>query len=135
MAAVPGEKPQVAEAPPNTRIFRFGLFELNTSDLLLRKDGRIQPRLREQSLQLLLVLLDRPGEVVSREQLHKEPWTQYRNQPASKRAGRFRNQSAIHRDAATARLPLYRARWSPRREHRENIRRSSWRRITCRKFA
>jgi cholera toxin transcriptional activator len=56
------------------RVFRFGIFELRDSTGELRKDGRIEPRLRDQSLQLLVSLLERPREVVTREELHRRLW-------------------------------------------------------------
>lgn len=56
------------------RIFRFGIFELDDSTGEVRKDGRAEPRLRDQSLQILLSLLERPQEVVTREELRQRLW-------------------------------------------------------------
>ncbi len=56
------------------RVFRFGIFELDDSTGELRKDGKIKPRLRDQSLQVLVSLLERPREVVTREELHRRLW-------------------------------------------------------------
>ena len=56
------------------RIFRFGIFELDDSTGEVRKDGRAEPRLRDQSLQILLSLLERPQEVVTREELRERLW-------------------------------------------------------------
>lgn len=64
----------MSETTRNARSFRFGLFELDSRTLVLRKDGRTEPRLREQSLQVLLVLLDRPGQIISREELSRMLW-------------------------------------------------------------
>jgi DNA-binding winged helix-turn-helix (wHTH) protein len=64
----------LSETTRNARIFRFGLFELDSRTLVLRKDGRTEPRLREQTLQVLLVLLNRPGQIVSREELSRMLW-------------------------------------------------------------
>jgi cholera toxin transcriptional activator len=40
----------------------------------LRKDGKARPRLQGQPLEVLLHLLDRPGEVVTREELRQRLW-------------------------------------------------------------
>jgi DNA-binding winged helix-turn-helix (wHTH) protein len=47
---------------------RFGQFELNLSEEKLLKKG-LPVRLENQPLQILAALLDRPGELVSREEL------------------------------------------------------------------
>jgi len=56
------------------RVFRFGIFELDAATGELRKDGKARPRLQGQPLELLLQLLERPGEVVTREDLRKRLW-------------------------------------------------------------
>lgn len=55
-------------------VYRFGVFELNGSTGELRKDGLVEPRLRDQSLRVLLTLLERPREVVTREELRQRLW-------------------------------------------------------------
>jgi DNA-binding winged helix-turn-helix (wHTH) protein/Tol biopolymer transport system component len=57
---------------PN-RLVHFGVFELDTKAGELRRNGS-RVRLQEQPLQVLLVLLEHPGEIVSREQLRKRLW-------------------------------------------------------------
>ena len=52
---------------------RFGVYELNPDALELHKHG-VSVRLQEQPLQVLTALLERPGEVVSREQLQERIW-------------------------------------------------------------
>jgi cholera toxin transcriptional activator len=54
--------------------FRFGIFELDRNSCELRQDGKLKPRLREQTLQVLLTLLERPQEVVTRQELRKRLW-------------------------------------------------------------
>ena len=55
------------------RIVRFGAFEVDTLSGELRKGGRkIRPP--EQSFQVLALLLDRAGEVVTREELRQRLW-------------------------------------------------------------
>src|SRR5215831_10517618 len=52
---------------------RFGLFELDLRRRELRKEGR-RIRLQEQPFQILQMLLESPGEVVSREEIRKRLW-------------------------------------------------------------
>jgi DNA-binding winged helix-turn-helix (wHTH) protein len=60
-------------AARNSR-FRFGLFELDGATGELRNDGKARPRLQGQPLEVLLQLLTRPGEVVTREELRTLLW-------------------------------------------------------------
>lgn len=54
-------------------VFRFGLFEANsTSNTLTR--GSLQVKIQDQPFQLLMLLLQRPGEVVTREELRLSLW-------------------------------------------------------------
>ena len=52
---------------------RFGVFEMDFETGELRKHG-MQVRLQKQPFQVLTVLLEHAGEVVSREELQKELW-------------------------------------------------------------
>ena len=54
-------------------LIRFGSFEVDLHSGELRKHG-IRVRLQEQSFQVLQVLLERPGEVLSRAELQKKIW-------------------------------------------------------------
>jgi TolB-like protein len=54
-------------------LVRFGAFELDQQARELRKDGT-RLRLQEQPLQLLQILLEHPGTVVSREELQTRIW-------------------------------------------------------------
>ena len=51
----------------------FGEFELDVRAGELRKGG-LRIRLQEQPLQILLMLLEHPGEVVTREEVRKRLW-------------------------------------------------------------
>ena len=62
------------ETPNQNRHFRFGIYELDGSTGELRKDGKSRPRLQGQPLEVLLHLLNRPGEVVTREDLRQRLW-------------------------------------------------------------
>ena len=64
----------VAEIPNPSRVFRFGLYEFDGTTGELRKDGKARPRLPGQPLEVLLYLLDRSGEVVTREELRQRLW-------------------------------------------------------------
>jgi cholera toxin transcriptional activator len=64
----------MAEMPSPNSVFRFGLYELEVHTGELRKDGKVRPRLQGQPLEVLLVLLGSPGEVVTREQLRQRLW-------------------------------------------------------------
>src|SRR5262244_1311629 len=54
---------------------RFGLFEVDLSAGVLEREGR-KIRLQEQPFQILTLLLERPGEVVTREELRQKLWQQ-----------------------------------------------------------
>jgi DNA-binding winged helix-turn-helix (wHTH) protein len=54
-------------------IFRFGVYEADPESGELRKAG-IRLRVQEQPFQVLLVLLERPSEVVTREELRQKLW-------------------------------------------------------------
>jgi TolB-like protein/DNA-binding winged helix-turn-helix (wHTH) protein/Flp pilus assembly protein TadD len=62
----------VASAIPGA-VFRFGVFEADVSAGELRRNGH-KLRLSEQPLQILLMLLERPGEIISREELRGRLW-------------------------------------------------------------
>ena len=64
----------MAESSPQNRTFRFGLYELDGNTGELRKDGKSRPRLLGQPLEVLLRLLERPGEVITREELRERLW-------------------------------------------------------------
>lgn len=53
--------------------FRFGVFDLDTKTGELRKEGRIV-HLRNQPFQVLCVLLDRAGELVTRDEIKTALW-------------------------------------------------------------
>ena len=63
-----------AGLPVAASILRFGPFELDRRSGELRKGGCLI-KLQEQPFQLLLALLERPGEVVLREELRRRLWS------------------------------------------------------------
>lgn len=58
---------------PRKAIHRFGAYELDTRTRELRKNG-MRIRCQEQPLQVLVVLLERPGELLTREELRQRVW-------------------------------------------------------------
>lgn len=57
----------------NLRIARFGTYEVDLAAGQLRKAG-LRIRLQDHPFQILRVLLERPGEVVTREELQRRLW-------------------------------------------------------------
>jgi TolB-like protein/Flp pilus assembly protein TadD len=55
------------------RTFRFGIFEADFKGRVLRKGG-MQLRLQEKPFQILELLLERPGELVTRQELRHRLW-------------------------------------------------------------
>src|ERR1700736_1724155 len=56
-----------------TRIIQFGVFEVDQRAGELRRNGA-RVKLQEQPFQILALLLERPGEVVTREELQSKLW-------------------------------------------------------------
>jgi eukaryotic-like serine/threonine-protein kinase len=56
-----------------SRLVRFGVFEIDLRSGELRKSG-VRLNLQQQPLQLLSVLLEQPGELVTREELRRRLW-------------------------------------------------------------
>ena len=59
--------------PQLTGVIRFGVFEVEPQTGILRKHG-VRIRLQEQPFRVLLILLERRGEAVTREELHQKVW-------------------------------------------------------------
>ena len=60
-------------SPAKPNIVSFGAYEFNPYSGELRKEG-MRVRLEGQPLAILQMLLDRPGELVTREELQKKLW-------------------------------------------------------------
>src|SRR6202049_624425 len=56
-----------------TRMVQFGIFEVDLRAGELRRNGS-RVRLQEQPFQILALLLERPGEAVTRDQLRTRLW-------------------------------------------------------------
>jgi len=113
---------------------RVGAFELDLHARELR-DGATRVRLQGQPFEILRVLLERPGHVVTRDELQRRLWPggtfvdfEHSLNAAIKRLrealGGFRSLAAIHRDAAAPRLPVHRGRSVKKRPLMAHRRRS-----------
>jgi Tol biopolymer transport system component/DNA-binding winged helix-turn-helix (wHTH) protein len=63
----------MSDPAANPKSLRFGLFELDLEARELRKSG-LRIKLQDQPFQILAMLLERPGEIVNREELQKRLW-------------------------------------------------------------
>jgi TolB-like protein/DNA-binding winged helix-turn-helix (wHTH) protein/Tfp pilus assembly protein PilF len=57
----------------SARIVRFGIFEVDLNTLELRKHG-LRLKLPEQPFHILAMLLERPGEIITRDELRNRLW-------------------------------------------------------------
>src|SRR5579863_9161728 len=55
------------------RILRFGMYEFRPDTQELRKDGT-RIRVQTKPLQILRMLIERPGDLITREELQRELW-------------------------------------------------------------
>jgi DNA-binding winged helix-turn-helix (wHTH) protein len=65
----------VTEPKRAGRTFRFGLFELDEDSGDLRKEGKLLPGLRDQAFRILLMLLERSRNLVTRDELRERLWS------------------------------------------------------------
>lgn len=61
------------EATQGAGVHRFGAFEINVASGELRKNGT-RLKLSGQPFQVLASLIERAGEIVTREELHSKLW-------------------------------------------------------------
>src|ERR1700680_1852518 len=62
------------EPPRPTSVVRFGTYEVSLQSGEVRKAG-LRIRVQQQPMKLLQILLEHPGEVVTREELRTRVWT------------------------------------------------------------
>lgn len=67
------EQPTVGETRSTTEIVRFGVFEVDLRSGELRKQGA-RVKLQEKPFQALMLLLERAGQIVTREELRQHLW-------------------------------------------------------------
>lgn len=65
--------PSMERALASANIFRFGLFEADAAGGTLTRSG-LRVKVQDQPFRVLLVLLERPGEIVTREELRQRLW-------------------------------------------------------------
>jgi eukaryotic-like serine/threonine-protein kinase len=65
----------VAEQASSNRVVRFGSFEADLREGRLTKSG-IRIRLQDQPFQILALLLERPGQLVTRDEIRHKLWAQ-----------------------------------------------------------
>lgn len=61
--------------PSQRRLFRFGLYEADVRSGELRKNG-VKQKIQGQPFEVLVALLERPNEVVTRDELRERLWPQ-----------------------------------------------------------
>ena len=59
-------------------LIRFGAFEVDAQSGELRRDGK-KVKIQEQPFQVLILLVERPGEVLTREELARRLWSEQTN--------------------------------------------------------
>jgi DNA-binding winged helix-turn-helix (wHTH) protein len=67
------KNPALASSPARLGVFRFGVFEFNTQTRELRKHG-LKIRLEPQAFEVLSLLLERPGQIRTQEELQQRLW-------------------------------------------------------------
>lgn len=70
---VRAQEEPVATDTRSPRFVRFGVFEIDLKNRELRKRG-LKIRLQQQPFEVLVALLERPGEVVTRDELRERIW-------------------------------------------------------------
>src|SRR4029077_11464142 len=63
----------VEKAIQNAQVIRFATFEVDLRSGELRKNG-VRLKLSDQPFQVLAILLEQPGQVVTRDELQKRLW-------------------------------------------------------------
>lgn len=65
--------PAMLQAASPVHSFRFGLFEADVSQKTLTRNG-VRVKIQDQPFRVLMLLLERPGEIISREALRQHLW-------------------------------------------------------------
>ena len=106
-----------------SNVVRFDCYEVDLASGRLCKRG-VRIPLRDKSVALLTALLERPGELVTRDDLRHRLWRRrrfcrFRQQPEhrpgtfARGAERLCRAPPLHRDTPQARLPFHRCRYIP----------------------
>jgi DNA-binding winged helix-turn-helix (wHTH) protein len=65
--------PSMLPGSSSGRVYRFGLFEVDPSSGVLTRKG-IRIKIQEQPLRVLVLLLERAGDVISRDEMRQRLW-------------------------------------------------------------
>jgi hypothetical protein len=103
----------MATTPSQHQVIKFGIFEVDLAAGEVRKAG-VRQKLAGQPFQVLQALLERPQEIVTREELRERLWpgntfVEEGGQPGAGGIGRLGGKSAFYRDGAAKGLSVYRA--------------------------
>src|SRR5580765_8879168 len=63
----------MSSSPLSVEVVRFGQYEVNVRSRELRREGA-SVRLPDQSFEVLVMLLERPGELIGREEIRNRLW-------------------------------------------------------------
>jgi len=74
-ARIPSRTVEMPETGTESATIRFGVFEVDSKSGELRRNGS-RVKLQEQPFQILLTLLAKPGEVITREELRSRLWAE-----------------------------------------------------------
>jgi DNA-binding winged helix-turn-helix (wHTH) protein len=109
----------VTEVALSRGVVRFATFEVDLANAEVRKHG-FRIRLQGQPFRVLQILLEHPGELVTREELQRQIWPadtfvdfekglNKRCQEVARCTGRFGRAAPNHRDTCKTRLSLHRS--------------------------
>src|SRR5450755_3768326 len=65
---------EAMESPPPNSVVRFGTYQVSLQSGEVRKAG-LRIRVQQQPMKLLEIMLEHPGEIVTREELRSRIWT------------------------------------------------------------
>ncbi len=63
----------MGSAVSSEQTFRFGLFEADVARNTLSRNG-VRVKIQDQPFRVLILLLERPGEIITREELRQRLW-------------------------------------------------------------
>jgi len=116
--SAPSINPGSAVEPPRqTSLFRFGTYEVSLQSGEVRKAG-VRIIVQQQPMKVLEVLLERPSEVINRQELRSRVWPNESfgdfDQPVNIAIAKLRSaledsadKSALYRDSSKTRLTFY----------------------------
>src|SRR5580704_14853059 len=73
LVCLPGEVAMAVSESTSSKRIRFGLYELDLSARELRREG-IPVKLQERPFAVLAIFVERPGEVITRDEFRQRLW-------------------------------------------------------------